>query len=86
MIKLAAKRKEVIANQRTAVKLSNLLAQLNEIQHDLDNSSDKMDEPTPPSSSTVRSSNVETFSNVKIYVKTEKEKVDSDGDRSSKEM
>ena len=40
--KLAANRKEIVKNQRNAVKLSNLSAQLKEVQQD--NSLDKMEE------------------------------------------
>ena len=84
MAELAAKKKEIIRNQRNAVKLTNLFAQLKEVQQDLDDSSDEMDQSTSPSSSNVPSSNVETVSNVEIDGKTEKEGVDSD--RASKEM
>ena len=56
---LAAKRKEIVKNQTNAAKLSNLLAQLKGVQQDLDDSSNEMDESTPPSSSTVPSSNFE---------------------------
>ena len=69
---LVAKRKEIVKNQRNAVKLSNLLAQVKEVQQDLDGSSDEMDESALPSSSTVPSSNVETVSNVEINVKVKK--------------
>ena len=59
MAELAAKRKEIVRNQTNAAKLSNLLAQLKGVQQDLNDSSDEMDESTPPSSSTVPSSNFE---------------------------
>ena len=80
---LAAKRKEIVKNQRNAVKLSNLLAQLKEVQQELDDSSNEMDQSAPCSSSTVPSSNVETVSNVDINVKVEKG-IDRDGDGVSK--
>ena len=83
---LAAKRKEIVKNQRNAVKLSNLLAQLKEVQQDLDGSSNEMDQSAPRSSFTVPSSNVETVSNVEINVKIEKQGVDRDDDRASKEI
>ena len=86
MAELAAKRKDIIRNQRNAVKLSNLLAQLKEAQQDLDDSSDEIDESTLSSSSTVPSSNVETVSNVEINVKIKKQVVDRDDDRASKEF
>ena len=69
MAEFAAKRKDIIRNQRNAVKLTNFLAQLKEVQQDLDDSSDEMNESAPPSSSTVLSINVETVSNVEISVK-----------------
>ena len=81
---LAAKRKEIVKNQRNAVKRINLLSQLKEVQQDLDDSSNEMDQSAPRSSSTVPSGNVETVSNVEINVKVEKEGVDRDGDRASK--
>ena len=60
------------------------MAQLKEVQQDLDNSSNEMDQSAPQSSSTVPSGNVETVSNVEINVKVEKEGIDRGGDRVSK--
>ena len=57
-----------------------MLAQLKRVQQDLEDSSDEMDESTPPSGSTVLSSNVE------IEVKTENEGVGKDDERANKEM
>ena len=89
IVDLAAKRKDLVKNQKNAVKLSNLLAQLKEVQQDLDDSSDEMAQSTP-SSFTVFSSNVEikeeTGSNVKIEIKTENAGVDKVDERVSKEM
>ena len=79
MAEIAAKRKEIVGNQRNAAKLSDLLAQLKEVLQDSDDSSDEMDESTT-SSSTVPSSNVE------IEVKTENKGVGRDDERASKEM
>ena len=85
---LAAKKKEIVKNQRNAVKLSNLSAQLKEVQQD--NSLDKMEESPPSSSSTVLSSNVdigaETGSNVEIEIKTENAGVNKVDEQANKEM
>ena len=83
MAEFAAKRKDIIRNRRNAVKLTNLLAQLKEVQQDLDDSSDEMDESAPPSSPKVPSINVATVSNVETVVKVEKEGVDGGEDRTS---
>ena len=85
---LAAKRKEIVKNQGNAVKLSNLLAHLKEVQQELDNRSNEMDQSATlllgtVVCSTVPSSNVETISNVDINVKVEKG-IDRDGDGVSK--
>ena len=82
--KLAAKRKEFVKNQRNAIKVSNLLAQLKKVQQDLDNSSNEMDQSAPRSSSTVPSSNVKTVGNIEINEKIEKEGIDRGGDGVSK--
>ena len=76
IVDLAAKRKDLVKNQKNAVKLSNLLAQLKEVQQDLDDSSHEMAQSTP-SSFTVSSSNV------KIEIKTENAGVDKVDERVS---